>query len=439
MTPRDYFPHRGDRTFAVSHYDLVLGYDVASNHLRGKAALVAEAVVDLRVLRLDLSGLRVTKVTIDGAAVAFTTRPQHLVVRPRRPLKAGVAFRLVVTYGGQPRPVPDGDDECGWEELHDGVLVAGQTNGAPSWFPCNDRPDDKATFRMELTAPNDYHVVANGICSGRYRSASRTTWVYEQHEPMSTYLATVQIGRYVERQVAGSPVPMTAVLPDRLTRRYDEAFGRQPEMMAFFSRLFGPYPFAAYTVVITEDALEIPLEAQGMSTFGSNFLTGDWGNVRLVAHELSHQWFGNAVTLTSWHDIWLHEGFACYCEWLWSEESGGPSADARARTHWAKLADKPQDLTLGDPGPELMFDDRVYKRGALLLHSLRLTIGDDAFFTLLRTWVERYRYRSVTSERFEALAAAVAGRPLDALFGLWLRERPLPPLPPPGHGARSVG
>ncbi len=428
MKRTDYFPDRGDRSFAVSHYDLTLSYDVDSNQLRGKAALLVEAVTDVAEVRLDLSGMRVTKVTVDGDRVRFTVKSEHLVVRLRRRMKAGEWFRIVVTYGGTPRPVGEGDDECGWEELADGVLVAGQTNGSPTWFPCNDRPDDKATYRVELSAPNAYYVVANGVCTSRWRSASSTTWVYEQREPMPTYLATVQIGRYVAHQVAAS-VPMTAVLPQRLLPHYDSAFGDQPAMMDLFVRLFGRYPFSAYTVVITDDDLEIPLEAQGMSTFGANFLTSDWDNVRLVAHELSHQWFGNAVTASSWKDIWLHEGFACYCEWLWSEESGGPSADARAREHWARLSQLPQDLLLGDPGPDLMFDDRVYKRGALLLHALRLTIGDDAFFGLLRSWVDRHRYGSVTTAMFESAAASAYDVPLDDLFRHWLRERPLPVLP----------
>jgi len=431
VKPREYFPHRGDRSFSVAHYDLALAYHVDSNQLRGKATLSATAAIDLDELRLDLAGLRVAKVTVDGAGVRFAVKPQHLLVRPRRTIMAGAAFRVVVTYNGQPRPVPDGDDECGWEELADGVLVAGQTNGAPSWFPCNDRPDDKATYRIELTAPNGYHVVANGVRTSQWRSASSTTWVYEQREPMATYLATVQLGRYVVHPVAGSSVPMNAVLPQRLLGSYDSAFARQPEMLDFYARLFGPYPFAEYTVVVTDDHLEIPLEAQGMSTFGSNFLSSDWDNVRLVAHELSHQWFGNALTLSSWRDIWLHEGFACYCEWLWSEESGGRSAESRARDHWGKLAAKAQDLVLGDPGPDLMFDDRVYKRGALLLHALRLTIGDARFFALLRTWVEQNRYGSVTSEMFESLAAEVAGEPLVEFFGSWLRRRQLPGLPRP--------
>ena len=433
MKAQEYFPHRGDRSYAVAHYDLTLSYHLDSNQLRGKAVLSAVAVSDLRELRLDLSGLRVTRVTVDGAGARFVTKSQHVLVRPKDPIRAGADFSVTVAYNGKPRPVPDGDDECGWEELADGVLVAGQTNGAPSWFPCNDRPDDKATYRIELTAPNAYHVVANGVRTSQSRSASATTWVYEQREPMATYLATVQLGRYVVHPIVGSAVPMSAVLPERLLSRYDSAFGRQPEMLDFFVRLFGPYPFAAYTVVVTDDRLEIPLEAQGMSIFGSNFLSSDWDNVRLVAHELSHQWFGNALTLSSWRDIWLHEGFACYCEWLWSEESGRRSADAQARDHWSRLAAKPQDLLLGDPGPDLMFDDRVYKRGALLLHALRLVVGDDCFFSLLRTWVERHRYGSVNSAMFESLAAEVAGEPLVDLFQVWLRQRPLPGLPP---GAR---
>jgi aminopeptidase N len=246
---------------------------------------------------------------------------------------------------------------------------------------------------------------------------------------MATYLATVQIGRYASRVAAVDPVTIRTVLPPALVTRSDTALARQPEMMELFLRLFGPYPFAEYTVVVTDDELEIPLEAQGLSMFGRNFLTSDWTAVRLVAHELSHQWFGNSLTVEHWRDIWLHEGFACYAEWLWSEESGSRRTHERAVEHWGRLAELPQDVVIGDPGPDLMFDDRVYKRGALTLHALRLTVGDEPFFAMLRAWVRDNAYGNVTTEQFTAFAAEDTGHDLDALFNDWLFREELPALP----------
>src|SRR5262249_26258602 len=140
-------------------------------------------------------------------------------------------------------------------------------------------------------------------------------------------------------------------------------------------------------------------------------------------------WFGNSVTLRDWRDIWLHEGFACYAEWLWSEESGGPTADERAHEHWERLVGLEQDLTVGDPGPAEVFDDRVYKRGALTLHALRLTVGDDAFFTLLRTWTQTHQHASVTTSMFVELAGQLTDADLDPLFTAWLYDELLPDLP----------
>jgi aminopeptidase N len=152
--------------------------------------------------------------------------------------------------------------------------------------------------------------------------------------------------------------------------------------------------------------------------------------VRLIAHELAHQWFGNAVTLRRWRDIWLHEGFACYAEWLWSEESGGPrTCDGWARHHHERLAAEPQDLVLADPGPEVMFDDRVYKRGALSLHALRIAVGDDAFFDLLRAWVAAHAGGSVTTEEFVAFAAEATGADVAEVLRPWLYEAALPGYP----------
>ena len=413
----------------MSHYDLDIDYKVDGNRLSGRAQIEAVALTDLTEFRLDLHHLRPAKVTVDGHAARFSVRRRHVVVRPRIPIAEGRVFAVGLAYSGSPVPVTDKAlDAAGWEELTDGVIVASQPHGAPSWFPCNDRPSNKASYQIAITTASDYHVVANGTLIERRRRASSTTWVYDQPEPMAPYLATVQIGRYDVWEIEAD-VPMSAVVPKHIADDYDLAFGDQPRMLEFFSRIFGPYPFARYTVVVTDDPLEIPLEAQGMSTFGSNHLRPDWGAVRLVAHELSHQWFGNSLTVGHWKDIWLHEGFACYAEWLWSQESGGPTADEHAREHWDKLFELDQDLVLSDPGPDLMFDDRVYKRGALLLHSLRLTVGDDAFFALLQAWTSTYAGGTVSTEMFVALAQEPAGHDLGELFGAWLNQKELPVLP----------
>jgi len=432
----DYVPGHGDLSYDVGHYDLDLSYHPETNHLEGVATLTVTAREPVDELVLDLHALSVDKVSVGGARVRHSHKRDRLRLRLEETLADGESLDVRVTYSGTPRPVRVGDlGSTGWEELSDGVIVAGQPHGAPSWFPCNDRASSKASYRVAVTAPSAYRVVGNGTLVERQQRSSTTRWVHEQQQPMAPYLATVQIGRYDWLATDERPVPVAAAVPEKLTKRYDLAFGRQGEMLAYFGRVFGDYPFDRYTVVVTEDDLEIPLESQGLSTFGANHLDDDWDCVRLVAHELSHQWFGNSLTVGAWRDIWLHEGFACYAEWLWSEESGHASTQEQAEHHWGKLADQDQDLVLADPGPELMFDDRVYKRGALLLHALRLTIGEDAFFPMLRAWAGDHAYGTVSTEMFIGCAATHTDVDLGPLFTSWLREETLPELPSPSPKA----
>lgn len=426
-----YLPGNGNFGYRVSRYELDLEYRVSSNRLSGTATITAVTLASLQSFSLDLADtLGVTKVSVNGRRPAhFASSGGKLRIRLGAALPVGSAMSIVVRYGGSPRPIRTVWGEVGFEELSNGALVAGQPNGSPSWFPCDDHPSSKASYRIQISTDSPYYAVAPGELVSRRARAAQTVWTYEMPDPTSTYLATVQIGAYQMHRLLKAPVVMQAVIPDRLRSNFDHDFSRQPAMMKLFIKLFGPYPLSAgYTVVVTDDELEIPLEAQGVSIFGANHCDGRRGSERLIAHELAHQWFGNSVTARRWRDIWLHEGFACYAEWLWSEHSGGPKAAELARQHHQRLAAAPQDLLLCDPGPRDMFDDRVYKRGALTLHALRGIIGDDKFFGLLRDWTTRHRHGTVVTDDFTGLAANYADVSLRPLWETWLYSPRLPPL-----------
>ncbi len=424
-----YLPKTGNLGYRVSRYELALEYKVSINRLSGSATITAAALAELEEFTLDLSdALMVSKVVVNGKRAAhFGCRMRKLRIRLSSKLAPGAAMSIVVHYHGSPRPLRSLWGDVGFEELTNGALVAGQPNGAASWFPCDDHPSAKASFRIQISADNRYRVVANGRLASRRNRAGLTEWTYEQPEPTSTYLITLQIGMYEMTRLGTAPVQMRAALPERLRREFYDDFARQPEMMELFIELFGPYPLAnGYTVVVTDDDLEIPVEAQGISIFGANHCDGTGASERLIAHELAHQWFGNSVTAGQWRDIWLHEGFASYAEWLWSEHSGGPSADQRARQYHQKLRAAPQDLLLADPGPRNMFDDRVYKRGALTLHALRGRVGDEKFFALLKDWTTRYRHSNAVTVDFTGLAADYCSESLTPLWDSWLYSRPVP-------------
>ncbi|WIE70698.1 M1 family metallopeptidase [Curtobacterium sp. MCJR17_020] len=428
-----YTPHSGDRRWSAEHYDLRLDYRVATNRLDGTATITARAHEPLDRIVIDLHGLSVERADVDGTRAKKVSKAVHKVtVTPASPIAADTTFTVHLRYRGNPRPVRSAWGQVGWEELTDGVIVAAQPTGAPSWFPCNDRPDDKATYRFEIAAEAAYDVLANGALLGKERDRIGTRWTYATTEPMATYLATVQIGRYRTTKLRGAVVPVTLHHPADLAAAAKTDFGQVPEMLALFSDRFGPYPFAAYGVVVTDDELEIPLEAHGLAVFGRNHVDGEHGTDRLIAHELAHQWFGNSVTVARWQDIWLHEGFACYAEWLWSEHHGGDTADTLAAQYRQGLLDQPEELVVGDPGAKDMFDDRVYKRGALALHAVRRTFGDDAFSAGLRSITERHLHGSVTvPDVLEAFADA-AGCDVEAVravTGPWIDEAAVPPLP----------
>ncbi|TFC96306.1 MULTISPECIES: M1 family metallopeptidase [Cryobacterium] len=425
-----YLPGNGNGGYLALHYDLDLDYRVSTNQLRGTATMTGLASMSLDRFCLDFDGLTVDRVTVDGVrAQKVSQNSRKLTITVATTIEAGERFEVTVRYRGTPHPLKSIWGEVGWEELDDGVLVAGQPTGAASWFPCNDHPSNKASFRIRVSCEDPYTVVSNGALIARTTRSGRTSWTYEVKEPMATYLATVLIGRYRRADVVAAPVAQRIFFPANLAREVAVDFARLPEMISLFDRLFGTYPFGGYSVVVTDDELEIPLEAHGLAIFGRNHVDGVHGSDRLIAHELAHQWFGNSLTVSRWQDIWLHEGFACYAEWLWAEASGGLSADASAAVHRAEIEALPSDIVVGDPGPHDMFDDRVYKRGALALHALRRSLGDEVFFGAVRAYTRARHHGSVSTEDLvEFFTVQTDSSDIRRIVDRWIYRTALPKL-----------
>jgi aminopeptidase N len=424
-----YFPTYGNGGYDVGGYALKLRYDPASDRLEGTATVTAKATADLSRFNLDLVGLNVSAVTVDGTAAQTNRAQGELMVTPWRGLPRGTTFTTVITYGGIPKPITTPAlGEGGWLATDDGAIALGQPESASSWFPVNDHPSDKATYALAMTVPDGLTVVANGVPGGSSRGADGwVTWTWSEGAPMASYLATVVIGRYRTTTGTHHGKPLVTAVADSLPKGpADAAMVRTAEVADFLETRFGPYPFDAYGgVVVSDDRIRYALETQSRPVYADAFFRGPDG-AWVVAHELAHQWFGNSVSVRNWRDIWLNEGFATYAEWLWSEHVQGPSLqsifDAEyAATDWTKPA--------YNPGAAQLFGRAVYHRGALVVHALRLSVGDGDFWRIVQAWTQERRNGNGSTEDFEALAEKTSGKELNDFFAAWLSGTSPPPKP----------
>jgi aminopeptidase N len=420
-----YYPDAGNGGYDVGHYALDLTWDPDAERLQGTATLTATATQALSSFSLDLADVDVSAVTVDGAEAPWDgPAGGEMTVTPAQPLAQGSEFTVAVSYAATPLTA-DGSDAFapGWFGTGGEMFVLFEPNGAPTLFPVNDHPTDKATYSFRITAPEAFEVAANGLLTGTVPGDGVKTWVYESAHPMASYLVQVVIGDLeFEESTGPGGLPIRHAFDTGILDDIDPAVDRIGDMIEFYESRFGPYPFEAYGMVVVDVPLGLALETQTLSTFGTVLAEDE----NVVAHELAHQWFGDDVSVATWQDIWLNEGFATYAQWMWSEHVGGPTTDELAADEGADPQSYP--LPPADPGAGSMFDGSVYIRGAMTLHVLRRTRGDDAFFALLQTWVDRYGGDSADTADFEALAEEVSGEELTPLFDAWLRAPALPDL-----------
>jgi aminopeptidase N len=420
-----YFPDAGNSGYDVERYDLDLTWRPDAGRMDGVATITATTTETLSSLALDAIGLDVSSMTVDGApATTAASGERDLIVTPAEQIPLGASFTVVATYSATSQTI-DGSDpvDPGWSADGDEVYAIFEPHGAATLYPVNDHPSDKAAYGLRVTVPDGLDVAANGLLTETVPGDGVSTWVYDAPDPMASYLVQVVIAdlEFVE-STGPDGVSIRHAFDADIAEQFAGSMDRTADMIDVYADLFGPYPFVAYGAVVIDEPLGFALETQTLSIFGTDAARSE----SVIAHELAHQWFGNAVSPATWQDIWLNEGFAVYAELLWQEHegTGGPGQFAQAIGRTSGLLDLPP----GDPGANSLFAPTVYDRGALTLHVLRDDIGDDAFFSVMRTWVERHSGGSASSADFEALAEEISGQDLTPLFDAWLRAPAMPAL-----------
>ncbi len=427
------FPSLGNGGYDVLHYEILL--DATGPELQAVATLDVLATQNLSSLNVDLVGMSVDEIQIDGVDAAFSRDGRELTVEPTSTIVADSLSQIQITYHGTPTPVPDPafPTDLGWLDEPWGSYVAAEPLGAATWFPGNDHPLDKATFEISVTVDEGLIGAGPGLLVSEIANEGSTTFVWVMDDPMATYLASVVIGDFVilttEIQTTGreTPIVLRDVFP---TSRADEVSavieGRHEAMIEAFEPIFGPYPFDTYGLVGVPEQLGYALENQTLSLFGIETLANDSVFVEQVqAHELAHQWFGNHVSPASWDDIWLNEGFASWADLYWTGIVVGQ--DQFQRT--AGVLDNAALGPLVGLDPDELFGQNVYLRGALALEALRRTEGDDSFFELLRAWTAKFGGRSASTDDFVELVGEWMNPNAVALIESWINDEQMPSLP----------
>ncbi|MBM0260128.1 M1 family metallopeptidase, partial [Micromonospora sp. 4G55] len=426
-----YFPSYGNGGYDVGRYTVKVRYDPATDRLTGTTTVQATATADLSAFHLDLAGLTVRKVTVDGAPARHAREADELVVTPAAGLTAGNGFTAEISYEGKPEPLANEVlGEGGWLHTTDGAIALGQPESASTWFPVNDHPSDKATYDVEIIVPKGLTAVSNGVPKGRSDADGWTTWKWSEAAPMASYLSTVVIGDYRVETGEHKGRPVFSAVSTKLGKgAADASMARTTEVADYLESVFGPYPFAAYGgVVVADERIRYALETQSRPVYGAGFFRGG-ENTGVVAHELAHQWFGNSVSLAKWQDIWLNEGLATYAEWLWAEHLGTGTAQAAFDRRYAGSSSRLWQTKPAEPGRQNLFSESVYQRGGMTVHALRVAVGDPAFFKILKTWAAEKRNGNATTDEFVAVAERVSGKQLDKLFAAWLHGIERPPAP----------
>ena len=423
------------RGYDVLSYDLSFALDPANTYLEGRAVIrVTGVAAETAEIALDFfDGYELTETSRNGRPVVPLSRGGAKLVLPLDPpLRAEGRTTLTVAFHGVP---PSGGALTYWR--HDTGAAAGNVSepfGARDFFPCVDDPRDKAVVTVHVTVPPGIVAVSSGLVTTTDEPDGRRTFTWRLPQPIPTYLVSLAVANYVTVEgsyvrLDGRTMPLVSyVLPqhEASSRQHLAVLGSQ---IAVFAPLFGEYPFADTKYGIAASHFGGGMEHPTMTAIGAVPLADPNRDVTLLlAHELAHQWWGDAVTMRTWDDIWLNEGFATYSEVLYQEKAQGTAPGEAMRRRDDRLYDgvlaRP---VVADPADPFAYTSAVYLKGAWAVHMLRRTVGDDVFFDGLKRWLLRHQWGTATRGDLRALYEELSGRGLKSFFDQWL-ETPFRPV-----------
>ena len=419
------------------HYAFQITLSDTSDQIDGTASVeIRFAQPELRSFWLDLTsdvagkGMTVAGVSSDGIPVPFEHRSDRL----RMTLGVAPAVdehrTFVIRYHG----IPGAGLFIGKNKFGERVFMGlNWPDKARQWLPMIDHPSDKATSEFIVTAPSTYQVVANGLLVEETDLGDRrrrTHW--KQAVPISSWLNAIGVAQFAVHHaglINGIPLQTWAYHQDsaRGPATFELPARRAVE---FFSEHVGPYPY--------EKLANVQSAGMGGGTehasviFYGETSVADKPATNLVAHEIAHQWFGDAVTEADWDEVWLSEGFATYFTLLYTEHFDGRDAFVsglrRSREQVFALEKRlPGKAVLHDNLADMkdVLNNLIYQKGGWTLHMLRGLIGTDPFWAGIRDYYHQYRDRNVTTADFRRIMEQHSGRDLRWFFDQWLTR--------PGH------
>ena len=424
-----FYPFLGNGGYDALHYEIKLNVDPSANTIGASTVITAQATEDLETFNLDLLGLEVHAVTVDGSPTEYSRSGHELSIQPESPLTASSQFQVEVAYSGSPEALDDPGvpfAQMGWRQQDGVIFTLGEPSGSMTWFPSNNHPSDKATYEIEITVPEGVTAASNGLLVDETTTDGKTTYTWRMDDPMATYLAAVYIGDF-ERIDHGPLYDGGPIIRDYLPRdapaEMAQALSVTPDAIAFLEERLGPYPFDAYGTIVVPFPLGLALENQTLSIHGPATI-----GPGIIAHEAAHQWLGNSVSPDDWSEIWVNEGFATYLHLMFeAEHFGADFNDTMTGVHaWlsANGIGPPKGIEIQD-----LFGATVYYRGAATLHALRLHAGDDTFYEILRTHYDRSSGGTTNTDEFLGIVEEFTGSDAVALVESWLYDETVPAFP----------